>query len=291
MYMYLLYFPMTLCLQIEFFYRLHPYLGRGCCCMAPPFASPWLYNAYKSNKFQSTIRLFLTTLIFDQISGIPFQDPKTLPGFSLSISRSQMGRKPIDSEPTRWAPLALLLMCLLSCTVVYMFASTVLRPTNESLEMVGGQGGDNEGLERESGECCRGIDNLELWGAAVKWGSQFKFNSSEECCRACKAMCTGNDGPCLCDSWVFCGNRDSCGSQFGEVSWNLMIGYVSIGCFIYLFIQGVCLLGLWSFVWDQDYCALFWSGAYCASIGFVCKIFCHCALVWFKNRFGSLQFT
>ncbi|XP_058191118.1 uncharacterized protein LOC131308262 isoform X2 [Rhododendron vialii] len=127
-----------------------------------------------------------------------------------------MGRKPIDSEPTRWAPLALLLMGLLSCTVVYMFASTVLRNTNESLEMVGGHGGDDEGLERESGECCRGMENLELWGAAVKWGSEFKFNSSEECCRACKAMCTGNDGPCLCDTWVFCGNRDACGSQFGE---------------------------------------------------------------------------
>ncbi|KAG5524945.1 hypothetical protein RHGRI_031584 [Rhododendron griersonianum] len=127
-----------------------------------------------------------------------------------------MGRKPIDSEPTRWAPLALLLMGLLSCTVVYMFASTVLRTTNESLEMVGGHGGDDEGLERESGECCRGMENLELWGVAVKWGSEFKFNSSEECCRACKAMCTGNDGPCLCDTWVFCGNRDACGSQFGE---------------------------------------------------------------------------
>ncbi|KAF7126803.1 hypothetical protein RHSIM_Rhsim11G0063300 [Rhododendron simsii] len=127
-----------------------------------------------------------------------------------------MGRKPIDSEPTRWAPLALLLMGLLSCTVVYMFASTVLRTTNESLEMVGGHGGDDEGLERESGECCRGMENLELWGAAVKWGSEFKFNSSEECCRACKAMCTGNDGPCLSDTWVFCGNRDACGSQFGE---------------------------------------------------------------------------
>ncbi|KAE9459249.1 hypothetical protein C3L33_08845, partial [Rhododendron williamsianum] len=80
--------------------------------------------------------------------------------------------------------------------------------------MVGGHGGDDEGLEREGGECCRGMENLELWGAAVKWGSEFKFNSSEECCRACKAMCTENDGPCLCDTWVFCGNRDACGSQF-----------------------------------------------------------------------------
>lgn len=92
----------------------------------------------------------------------------------------------------------------------------VMRPSNESLEIVGEHGGDDEGLGRESGKCCRGMENLELWGAAVKWGSQFKFNSSEECCRACKAMCTGNDGPCLCDTWVFCGNQGACGSQYGE---------------------------------------------------------------------------
>lgn len=69
-------------------------------------------------------------------------------------------------------------------------------------------------------ECCRGIINLELWGSAVKWGSDFKFNSSKECCLACKAMCSGGDGPCLCDSWVFCGNRETCGPKFGEVELN-----------------------------------------------------------------------
>lgn len=112
-------------------------------------------------------------------------------------------------------------MALASCIVVYMFASVALRPNRvssnselDSLAMVGH--GGNGGLEEESGECCRGIENLELWGAAVKWGSDFKFNSSEECCKACKAMCTGNDGPCLCDSWVFCGNREACGPHFRE---------------------------------------------------------------------------
>ncbi|KAI7995347.1 hypothetical protein LOK49_LG11G02261 [Camellia lanceoleosa] len=126
-----------------------------------------------------------------------------------------MGRKPSDSESTRWASLILLLMGLVSCTVVYMFASMALRPTivSSNLESLAFVGGD---LEGESGECCRGIENLELWGAAVKWGSEFKFNSSEECCKACKAMCTGNHGPCLCDSWVFCGNREACGKKFGE---------------------------------------------------------------------------
>lgn len=95
--------------------------------------------------------------------------------------------------------------------------SVVLRPSekiqffsvseNESVELVDNNGG-----------CCRGMDHFELWGAAVKWGSDFKFNSSVECCDACKAMCNGKDGPCLCDSWVFCGNPDACGSKYGEVS-------------------------------------------------------------------------
>ena len=69
----------------------------------------------------------------------------------------------------------------------------------------------------DDGGCCRGIENLELWGPAVKWGSEFKFDSSKECCQACKNMCNGNDGPCLCDTWVFCGNKKTCGSKFGEV--------------------------------------------------------------------------
>lgn len=75
-------------------------------------------------------------------------------------------------------------------------------------------------VEGRSGgrECCGGIEHLELWGAAVKWGTNFKFNTSEECCKACKAMCGANSGPCLCDSWVFCGNQAACGSRFGEVS-------------------------------------------------------------------------
>ncbi|TYG93137.1 hypothetical protein ES288_A11G086600v1 [Gossypium darwinii] len=70
--------------------------------------------------------------------------------------------------------------------------------------------------EREGDGCCRGVEHLELWGDAMKWGSDFKLNSSEECCRACKEMCEGDDGPCLCDSWVFCGNKQDCGSRFGE---------------------------------------------------------------------------
>lgn len=123
--------------------------------------------------------------------------------------------------------LILLVVGLISCAVVYTFLSVVLRPSSptvlhEFLEL-GEEGGG--GAEGDRGGCYRGIENLELWGSAVKWGSEFKFNSSEDCCKACKAMCSGNDGPCLCDSWVFCGNRQACGSKFGEVSVVLRLVY------------------------------------------------------------------
>ena len=130
-----------------------------------------------------------------------------------------MGRKPNDSESTSNTSLILLLVVLSSCALVYLFLSVFLTPSREyyiQLEPVLLE--EDAVAGEENGACCRGIENMELWGNAVKWGSDFKFNSSEECCKACKAMCSGNDGPCLCDSWVFCGNREACGSKFGEVS-------------------------------------------------------------------------
>ncbi|KAL6175900.1 hypothetical protein ACLB2K_052538 [Fragaria x ananassa] len=128
-----------------------------------------------------------------------------------------MGRRQSDPEATLCSTPVLLLVGLFSCALVYAFLSVVLKPNApssfsemESLAMV-----EQSKVESDGG-CCRGIENLELWGAAVKWGSEFKFNSSEECCQACKGICSGTDGPCLCDSWVFCGNREACGSKFGE---------------------------------------------------------------------------
>ncbi|KAL1316072.1 uncharacterized protein [Arachis hypogaea] len=125
-----------------------------------------------------------------------------------------MGRKHDEKSTILYNRLILLLVSFASCGLVYFFVSAVLTKNSSislsgssSLALVGEGGG---------GGCCRGIENLELWGAAVKWGSDFKFNSSEDCCNACKSMCTGNDGPCLCDTWVFCGNREACGSKFGE---------------------------------------------------------------------------
>ncbi|KAK4260319.1 hypothetical protein QN277_003451 [Acacia crassicarpa] len=136
-----------------------------------------------------------------------------------------MARRRNEQELTLSTCLILVLVCLVSCGMVYAFVSSVLAISDgnssgsrtESVALVDQDGGviakSDQGY---GGRCCRGIDHLELWGSTVKWGSEFKFNTSEGCCNACKSMCTGNDGPCLCDTWVFCGNRETCGSKFGE---------------------------------------------------------------------------
>ncbi|GLU05501.1 hypothetical protein SLE2022_226000 [Rubroshorea leprosula] len=132
-----------------------------------------------------------------------------------------MGRRQNDPDPFRYTSLFLVLVGLISFGLVYAVVSTLVNSNGssknssfDSLEMLGEGGGVD--LEGKDGECCRGIESLEIWGTAVKWGTEFKFNSSVECCKACKAMCSGIDGPCLCDTWVFCGNKETCGSKFGE---------------------------------------------------------------------------
>lgn len=138
-----------------------------------------------------------------------------------------------EPDLTLYNRLILLFVTLISCAIVYAFASAVLAITTtvhhssvSDFESSSALAQDDDGAastattarsDRDFFGCCRGIDNLELWGNAVKWGSEFKFNDSQGCCNACKSMCTGKDGPCLCDTWVFCGNRETCGSKFGEV--------------------------------------------------------------------------
>ncbi|CAI0445996.1 unnamed protein product [Linum tenue] len=128
-----------------------------------------------------------------------------------------MGRRQSDSELGRRALLFLLLTAALSCCMVYLCFSHAFDhlddfPSFES-EADLAFGGRQVEEEEEDKDCCRGIPHLELWGDAVKWGANFKLNSSRECCLACKAMCKS---PCLCDSWVFCGEKPACGSNFGE---------------------------------------------------------------------------
>lgn len=131
-----------------------------------------------------------------------------------------MGRKPTDQESSRLTLPILVFVGLISCAAVYTLLPLLLRlnggdPSKlESFTVI--RDGDGGNLVGGGEKCCRGIENLELWGPAVKWGSEFKFNSSELCCEACKAMCSGNDGPCLCDTWVYCGNREECGPKYGE---------------------------------------------------------------------------
>ena len=164
-----------------------------------------------------------------------------------------MGRKQTNSELGRCALLALLFLGAVSCCGVYTLLSAALRPTPTSPVVDAIDSGDDLG-RREEAECCRGIEHLELWGDAVKWGSDFKLNSSEECCRACKAMCSGVDGPCLCDSWVFCGDRKACGANFGEVR---------CPCFVFGF---TFLFVWWNFVFYRSimtelffFLSIFWE--------------------------------
>ncbi|KAJ0054065.1 hypothetical protein Pint_00062 [Pistacia integerrima] len=117
-----------------------------------------------------------------------------------------MARRQTGSELGRFAPLILFFLGGLSCFMVYL---CFLATYNSSFSESGGEG------DKEI-RCCRGIQQLELWGDAVKWGSQFKVNSSEDCCMACKDMCRGVHGHCPCNSWVFCGDKQVCGSRFGE---------------------------------------------------------------------------
>uniref|UniRef100_A0A1D1XUQ3 Peptidyl-prolyl cis-trans isomerase-like 3 n=1 Tax=Anthurium amnicola TaxID=1678845 RepID=A0A1D1XUQ3_9ARAE len=142
-----------------------------------------------------------------------------------------MGRKPneVGGAGRRCSPsVVLLLVAFVTCSLVYTGVSLAFRRTSsahyvlslvdaQAIEVVeGGGAAGEEDAEEERGDCCRGVENLELWGSAVKWGTDFKFNTSRECCKACKAMCHGGDGPCLCDSWVFCGDREKCKDKFGQ---------------------------------------------------------------------------
>lgn len=124
-----------------------------------------------------------------------------------------MGRRHNDSDFGRFALIVLFLTGMISCFAVYVFLTVVFRPS--STESMASVDDDVVGGVLEE-QCCRGIEHLELWGDAVKWGSEFKANSSEECCMECKRMCDGEGGPCLCNSWVYCGDREACGPRFGE---------------------------------------------------------------------------
>ena len=156
-----------------------------------------------------------------------------------------MGRRQNDSGLGRFTLLSLFMVGAISCFAVYVFLTVVFSPQSASvssmqdLDETGGDGVVDDLGEEEEGPCCGGVEHLELWGDAVKWGSEFRVNSSEECCMACKRMCRGDGGPCLCNSWVFCGDREACGPRVGEV-------LLQIPCFCQ-FSLPPCLLDL---IWN-----------------------------------------
>lgn len=140
-----------------------------------------------------------------------------------------MGRRHNDSNFGRFALIVLLLIGTISCSMVYLFLTVVFGQSSASVSSMqkGNVGGVDEDLgSGEEGKCCRGIEHLELWGDAVNWGAQFRVNSSEDCCMACKKMCGGDGGACLCNSWVFCGDRQACGPRFGEVLFQFCISTI-----------------------------------------------------------------
>lgn len=129
-----------------------------------------------------------------------------------------MGRRQSDAERGVCALAIVFLMGVSSCIMVFRCLIGAIRPTSVEVSSTSdfvNYGGDFKSGEHNE-ECCRGIEHLELWGDAVKWGSDFKLNSSRECCLACKAMCDDQSGGCFCDSWVFCGDAKACGPMFGE---------------------------------------------------------------------------
>ncbi|KAE9592170.1 hypothetical protein Lalb_Chr19g0126401 [Lupinus albus] len=121
-----------------------------------------------------------------------------------------MGRRQNDSDFNRYALLILFFIGVISC-ILFLTTVSFSSYSRQDFEYENGVS-----VEEKGEQCCRGVQHLELWGDAVKWGAEFKVNSSQDCCVACKRMCRGDGGPCLCNSWVFCGDREACGPRFGE---------------------------------------------------------------------------
>eukprot|EP00798_Chlamydomonas_sp_ICE-L_P030518 gene30518-35546_t len=58
--------------------------------------------------------------------------------------------------------------------------------------------------------------NIELWGDVVKWGSENKATSSEDCCSQCKLFTPAKASDPPCNVFVFCGDKEKCKQQYGE---------------------------------------------------------------------------
>ncbi|KAJ6344477.1 hypothetical protein OIU76_006069 [Salix suchowensis] len=109
-----------------------------------------------------------------------------------------MGRKQTDPELGRYGLLVLFVM-VQSPVAWSTFVSLHRLDHRKATEFLVSKVSDGLKSEDADGDCCRGIEHLELWG------SEFNVNSSKACCLACKGMCSGGSGLCLCDSWLLPG--------------------------------------------------------------------------------------
>lgn len=132
-----------------------------------------------------------------------------------------MGKRHFQEPEGTWRPcVSLLLITLVSCTVVFLILTPVFRSSQASDHPANSTNSTSAKTQINikhvhEPKCCSGIEHQEFWGKAVNWGYDFKVKTSEKCCEACKSMCT-DDGSCLCNAWVFCGDKKLCGDRFGQ---------------------------------------------------------------------------
>ncbi|KAG2544252.1 uncharacterized protein LOC120689519 [Panicum virgatum] len=126
-----------------------------------------------------------------------------------ALATLPLPRRPSDSRRRGRLLLFLIVLVAVSAAaaLAYLsFPSAALTPPPAASSTV-----------RADADCCRGIQGLELWGPAVKWGSNHRLPSAAACCASCKAMCPhAEDGACRCNSWVFCGDERRCKDRLGE---------------------------------------------------------------------------
>ncbi|MCO5578905.1 hypothetical protein L7F22_032754 [Adiantum nelumboides] len=137
--------------------------------------------------------------------------PSPLLGFeegTAAATRSGSSKHASDQE-AGWRPfLVLSAITFATCLAVYLALSPFFTASSS-------RHGILDPHETHISQCCRGTSHLELWGRVARSGDSHTFNSSVHCCNACKSMCS-DDGPCLCNSWVFCSDSEKCGDKFGQ---------------------------------------------------------------------------
>jgi len=155
----------------------------------------------KRNTLRRRRRIGIPRKLASQAGAPPMPALATLP----------LPRRPSDSRRRGRLLLFLIVLVAVSAAaaLAYLsFPSAALTPPPAASSTV-----------RADADCCRGIQGLELWGPAVKWGSNHRLPSAAACCASCKAMCPhAEDGACRCNSWVFCGDERRCKDRLGEVS-------------------------------------------------------------------------